>query len=337
MQVESWKYLYYLIITVLILSSFWFVWRKRKSIETKIMKGDSFTRLAMDWSPRSWIFGKGLIVAGLLLTTFSLVNPQWGTQNVDIKSKGTDVYIALDISNSMLADDIAPNRLEKAKRFLGQLLEQLKGHRVGLIFFAGGAYLQMPLSADLSTAGLLIKSANPDQAGNQGTAIGESIDLSLTYFDKKSNTSKAIILITDGETHDEETIKAAEKAKEQGCAVFAIGIGSRKGGKIPIAANSYKLDENGAIVTTKLNEEVLQDIAEITNGKFFLLDNNANFLDELLTDLKSNKQEYVTTEIYSQKGSRYQIFLGLGILLLILGWVLPRTNIFNQKPLNQPS
>jgi Ca-activated chloride channel family protein len=301
------------------------------------MMGDSFTRLAMEWSPKSWIISKYLIVGGLLLITFSLVNPQWGTQNVDIKSIGTDVYIALDISNSMLADDIAPNRLEKAKRFLGQLLEQLKGHRVGLIFFAGGAYLQMPLSADLSTAGLLIKSANPDQAGNQGTAIGESIDLGLTYFDKKSSASKAIILITDGETHDEETIKAADKAKEQGCAIFAIGVGSRKGGKIPVGSNSYKLDENGGIVTTKLNEEVLQDIAEITNGKFFLLDNNANFLAELIKDLKSNKQEYVTTETYSQKGSRFQIFLGLGILLLIIGWVLPKTSILNRKPLKQAS
>lgn len=335
MQVESWKYLYYLILTVILFIGFWYVWRKRKMIETKIMVGDSFTRLAMDWSPKKWMLSKGFIIGGLLLTTFSLVNPQWGTQNVDIKSQGTDVYIALDISNSMLADDISPNRLEKAKKFLGQLLEQIKGHRVGLIFFAGGAYLQMPLSADLSTAGLLIKSANPDQAGNQGTAIGESIDLALNYFDKKSTASKAIILITDGETHDEETIKAAEKAKELGCTVLAIGVGSRKGGKIPIGPNSYKLDEDGALVNTKLNEEVLQDVAEITKGKFFLLDDNANFLDELIQSLKSNTQAYVTTETYSQKGSRYQIFLGLGILLLIMGWVLPKTNLLNQSPLNK--
>ncbi|MBK8389857.1 MAG: VWA domain-containing protein [Saprospiraceae bacterium] len=327
MKFENSNFLWvFLTVAIITAALFYWVYFRRKQIIEKQFGTEVFKRLMPTWNGKFWPKNTLYFITGLSLIAFSLANPQWGNQSSKVSAKGVDLYIALDISNSMLANDVSPDRLEKAKKSLSELVDNLTGYRIGLIYFAGGAYLQMPLSADLSVAKLLLKSANPNQAGNQGTAIAEAIDMAISTFEKDNQNSRAILIVTDGETHDEASITSAEKAKSMGITVYALGVGTEKGGPIPYG-NGFKLDENAQPVNTALNKDLVRNLAESGGGKAYFLDNQNFGLSDLVSDINKTSQEIKTTETYTIKGSYFQIPLGVGLVLCLFGFLWP----FNQK------
>lgn len=321
MRFEDSRYLWIAAAIIgLVIGIYYLTYRKRHKIIVGDLSSKVFTRLMPSWNGKFWPANTAWIVGGIGLCAFSLANPQWGNQTSKISAKGIDLYIALDISNSMLATDVSPSRLEKAKKILTDFVQNVSGYRIGLIYFAGSAYLQMPISADLSVAQLLLKSANTYQAGNQGTSISDAIDMALATFEQENQNSKVVLIVTDGETHDEASITSAKKAADLGVYVYCIGVGTSEGGPIPYG-NGYKLDENNQIVNTALNKELIKDVADAGAGGYSYIDNNKYDIQALMADIEDKAKESIsTTETYSSRGSRYQWPLGLGLALLLVGF-----------------
>lgn len=289
-----------------------------KSIVSRMMP---FWSVAREWT-KSILFALGL---GLCFIAWS--NPQWGTRSKKVKAKSSDVILALDISHSMMAEDISPNRLERAKRMASDLVNELKGNRIGLIFFAGSAYLQMPLTNDVAAADLFLRTANTNQAGTQGTAIADAIDLGLSAFSSEGNNQKAMIIISDGENHDEAAIKAAEKAKDEGTYIYTIGVGTGDGGIIPIRVNDriqYKTDNSGARVLSKLNIGLMQDLASAGGGEAYLLNQGSELIADLKKQIEKIEKEEVEQRSFTEFNSYFQYFIALGIILLLIEFLLPK-------------
>ena len=284
--------------------------------------GDSkvFSRLYAGWSAkREWL--KSIMILGAMgLLLMSWANPQWGTRKEKVKAKSTDVIIALDISQSMMAEDILPSRMEQAKRFCTELIKKLQGERVGLIFFAGGAYLQMPLSNDFASAQLYIKSASPKQAGTQGTVIADAIDLAQSVFGEDNPTQKALIIISDGENHEQEAIESAKKAHENGTFVYTLGIGTEEGAYVPFLERgkvTYKRNAQGNPVTSTLNVGLMQDVADGGGGEFYMIDQTMSALSKIESEISRLEKKEVEARSFTDYNSYFQFFLLPAILLLI--------------------
>jgi len=304
------------------------VWLTQKW-KQKTMEGlgehSILSRLFPDWSVmREWL-KSGIFLTGLALLFISWANPQWGTRTEKVKAKSSDVIIALDISQSMLAEDISPNRMERAKRFCVEMLHRLQGERIGLIYFAGSAYLQMPLTQDFANAQVHIKSANPQQAGTQGTVIADAIELARQTFTDDSPSQKAVILISDGENHETEAMAAAEAALAEGIHLYTVGIGSEKGGMVPFTQNgrtAYKSDASGNPITSVLNIGMLQDLAEAGGGKFYLLDQVMSALGDLDNEIDKLEKKEVEQRSFTDYNSYFQLFLFPAFLLLFIEYFI---------------
>lgn len=251
-----------------------------------------------------------------------LANPQIGSKLEEMKRQGVEIVIALDVSNSMMAEDIKPNRLERAKRTISQLIDKLHGDKVGLIVFAGKAYIQMPTTTDYRAAKMFLSSISPGIVPVQGTAIGEAIELGIASFTEENDKNKVLLVITDGENHEEGAIKLAEEATQKGIHVYTIGMGLPKGTPIPVmdryGRKDYRRDKSGEIVITKLNETMLQQIASAGEGEYI----PATQLDNLMDDIqKMDKQEF-ESKIYSDYEDRFQYFFGLALFFLFLEMIL---------------
>ena len=314
-------FLYLLILVPLLLGLFFLLLQWKKARLNKFGDLEVIQRLMPDWSvKREWI-KNSLFSFSLLFLLLALANPQWGSRKQKVKTKSADIVIALDISQSMLATDISPNRMKKAQRFSSQLIKSLKGERLGLIFFAGSAYLQMPLTADYAATELFIKSANPNQAGTQGTVIADAIKLSNNVFSSDGPYQKALVLITDGENHESEAIEAARQAAENGTFIFCIGVGSQEGAPVPVIENGrefYKKDKSGFPIKSKLNVALLQDIADAANGKFYLLDDGFSLTKKIVNDLSKIEKQEVEQRSFTDYNSYFQYLLGIAILLIFL-------------------
>lgn len=273
---------------------------------------------------RLWQFV--LLLTALFFLIVGWANPQWGERKETTMGAKSDVFIALDISQSMYCDDVSPNRLERAKLLATELTEALKGDRVGLIVFAGNAYLQMPLTADVATAQLFIKAANPDQAPTQGTAIGEAIALAEKAFPEQNKHGKALIILSDGEDQEADALDIAKTAHDNGLVICTVGVGTTTGGYIPqlyAGQSGIKMDENGAPVRTKINEKMMQDLAQATEGHYYNIlsgeTNIANGIAQKLSLLEktntSNGQQFVAKESY------FQWFISFGMLLMLLDFI----------------
>ncbi|MEL6989378.1 MAG: VWA domain-containing protein, partial [Bacteroidota bacterium] len=250
----------------------------------------------------------------------------WGSKREKVTQKSIDVFIALDISNSMNAQDIKPSRLERAKRFTSNLVENLKGERIGLILFAGNAYLQMPLTNDYAAATLFVNSANTNMAPSQGTAIVDAIDMAEQSFDEENEFHKALIIISDGENHDEEALVRAREAADNGLIIYSIGVGTTQGGFIPVVNaqgyNEYKKDKSGKFVSSQLNEELLNELAISGDGNYYHITNANQIFDDLENKIASlDKKEYEQRS-FKEYNSYFQYFLLFGILCLILEFIL---------------
>lgn len=298
---------------------------RKKAVE-RFGEESLLLRLMPEFSQRKHFVKFGLLMLSLVFFIVAWANPQWGTKKQKVKRESVDVFIALDVSKSMLAQDITPNRMERAKKFVGDLTDALKGNRVGSIIFAGNAYLQMPLTTDYSAAKLFAKSSNTNMAPTQGTAIGEAIQLTMETFGRDDKHQKALVIITDGESHDDEALKLANEAASDGIVLYTVGVGTAAGAPIPEPGNgieAYKTDLEGEVVQSKLNEEMLRDLAKEGGGNYYNLQNNdRKIVASLKAKIEQLDKRAFEQRVFEEYDSYFQYFLFLGLVIFIAEFML---------------
>ena len=265
----------------------------------------------------------------LFVLVFVIAGPQFGSKLESVKKQGVEVMIALDISNSMLAKDISPNRLEKSKQILSKLIDDLSNDKVGLIVFAGDAYTQLPITTDYSSAKMFLSGINPNMISSQGTAIGSAIQLASRSFSPDKSSDKAIIVITDGENHEGDAVEMAKQVAEKGIKVDVIGIGSPEGVPIPESeqSNDFKKDNQGNVVISKLNETMGHQIAEAGKGIYVRADNTNNALRALLNEVRKMKKTDLESKVYSEYDEQFQSLAWFVLILLLADiFILDRKN-----------
>jgi Ca-activated chloride channel homolog len=259
-----------------------------------------------------------------------LARPQFGSKIEDVKKQGVEVIIALDVSNSMLAEDIQPNRLTRAKQAISRLVDNLDNDKIGLIVFAGDAYTQIPVTTDYISAKMFLSTISPDMVPKQGTAIGAAIDLGLRSFSPGEGKSKAMIIITDGENHEDDPVSAAEEASKASVVIHTIGIGSTEGVPIPVMSNGrkdYLKDAGGTTVITKLDEDILKKIAVSASGNYVRASNSNIGLDEIYSEIKRMKKQELESSVYTEYNDQFQIFAVIVLCLLMIDFlVMERKN-----------
>ena len=342
-QIEEPKYFYLMFaVGVLLLMYLLVVFWKRKK-----QKQFADLRLLDQLSPERSSFKPALkvimVALGLTLLVIALVNPKMGTQLKTVKRQGVDIVFAIDVSKSMLSEDIAPNRLEKSKQIVSRIIEELGSDRVGIIIYAGNAYPLLPITTDHGAARMFLQNAHPDMVSSQGTAINEALDLAKTFFDDDTQTNRFLFIISDGEDHEENSSETAAELVDLGIKTYTIGIGTNKGSPIPIKRNGkfigYKKDRNDEVVITKLNVETLKDIAEKGDGSYIYGNRTSStieYVENLL--LKADKKEFETKQ-FSDYKDQFQWFIGFGLLFLLLDtfllnkktrWI-QKLNLFNER------
>lgn len=262
------------------------------------------------------------ILLAIALIIIAYANPQVGTKMQEVKQTGIDVYILLDVSRSMQAEDIKPNRLEKAKFQISSLIQKLRGDRIGLVIFSGEAYIQFPLTTDYSAANLFLSAVDFNSVPQPGTAIASAINMAVQSFDSAA-TDKAIIIITDGEDHEGDIDKALEEAADKEIKIYTIGLGSPDGVPIPVYDNrgnivGFKQDNSGQTVLTKLNEDILKEIARKGNGKYYRGNNYEDYLDKIYSDLSELEQAEFGVKKVTDYEERFYYFLAPAIILLLI-------------------
>ena len=257
-----------------------------------------------------------------------IARPQFGSKLETIKKQGIEVMICLDVSNSMLSTDISPSRLDKSKQLLSRLIDNLENDKIGLIVFAGDAFIQLPITSDYISAKMFLSSINPSMVPTQGTAIGAAINLAVRSFSPNESTEKSIILITDGENHEDDALGATKAAAERGIMVNVLGVGSTNGGPIPISGtNNFQRDNEGNMIITKLNEQMCQEIAIAGNGIYARTDNTNSALKALNSELDKLGKSEVESRVYSSYDEKYQIIGWILIVLLVIEFfILDRRN-----------
>ena len=279
-------------------------------------------------------------IIAVFLLVIVVAQPQFGTKQETVKRKGIEVIIALDVSNSMMAQDIQPSRLERAKQILSKLVDGMTNDKIGLIVFAGDAYTQLPITVDYVSAKMFLSSISPTLVPRQGTAIGSAIDLAIKSFGTKSKAGRAIIVITDGENHEDDAIGAAKLAVENDIAVHVIGIGKPDGAPIPVEGTmSFRKDKEGNVVVSKLNEEMCKSVSIAGKGVYVRADNGNGALRIINKELDTLAKSDIKTSVFSDYNEQFQSFAILALLLLIIDFfvfdrrnkVLSKFKIFDLK------
>ena len=306
------------------------VYTKRKQRQLREF-GDQelMAQLMPDASKSRPIWKFSLMMIALVLLIIAAARPQYGQKENSIKRQGIEVMVALDISNSMLAEDVAPNRLDRAKQMLSKMIDNMVDDKVGLVVFAGDAFTQLPITCDYVSAKMFLNTITPSLIPTQGTAIGSALQTAITSFgSQESDAGRAIILITDGENHEDDAIAAAKKAQELGMQVFVIGIGKPEGAPIPKpGTNDYFKDRSGQVVVSKLNEDMCQQIAQAGNGVYVRCDNTNTAMRALQQDLDRIATAELETTVYADYNEQYQSFALIALLLLLIEFfILSRKN-----------
>ncbi len=328
------EYLYLLIAIPFLVAIFFWAMQIRKRALKRFGNLDIITELMPEASnSRPWVKATILSLVAVSLI-FALARPQLGSKLKEVKRKGVELIIALDVSNSMLAQDIKPNRLERAKQAIARMVDKLSDDRIGLIVFAGDAYVQLPITSDYVSAKMFLSSVNPGIVPVQGTAIGKAIELGINSFSQQSQKSKVMVIITDGENHEDDPIAAAKEAAEKGIVIHTIGVGSPQGAPIPTTpgGTNFLTDSEGKIVVSKLDENVLMGIAAATGGRYTLATNSNFGLSDVLSDIrKMDKQEF-NSMVYSEYDDKFQYFLWFALFLLFVDYfILERKNRWQEK------
>jgi Ca-activated chloride channel family protein len=273
------------------------------------------------WRTRLWF-------VAITLGIFALARPQWGSEVREVEQEGVQVMVALDISPSMLAEDVRPNRLFLAKQAISELMTHLGGDEVGLVLFSGASFIQFPLTSDYNTARSFLESAHPNLISRAGTAIGEAINTAVRGFDSQRTSQKVIVILTDGEDQNTDPLAAAQTAAEQGVIIYTIGFGSAEGQPVPNynargELLGYKMDASGNIVLSRLDETALEGIAATGNGRYFRATSRGDEITELANELDTLQQAKLDTAFETRQIERYQYFLAVAVLALIAAEFIP--------------
>jgi Ca-activated chloride channel family protein len=321
MELDDKNYLYVLFLIPILVAVFLYnqFWKRKKQLEFGDLQ--MVTKLAPEKSIfKPWLKFVTICIAiiGLIM---ALVNPKIGTKSESVKREGIDIVFAVDVSKSMLCEDIAPNRLEKSKQLVSQIITQLQDDRIGVVAYAGSAFPVLPITTDFSVAKMFVQSMNPDMVSSQGTNLDEAIKLSARYFDDPK-TSKLLIMITDGDDHSEGAEAAAAEANKLGIRILTIGVGTEAGGQIPIKENGrlieYKKDNNGEIVITKRDAAGLTKISKATDGRYADGNNTKEVVDFVNETIKGTQKTQFSAMQQADFQSQFQWFLGLAFVLLLL-------------------
>jgi Ca-activated chloride channel homolog len=314
---------------LLMVPVFIFIWilgnRRRRIARERFGEADLVRRLLPDFSSGRMAAKFFIRLLAFIFGVLTVARPQFGSRLEQVKREGVEVIIALDVSNSMLAADIAPSRLERAKQAIAQLVDQLRDDRIGLILFAGDAYTQIPVTNDYLSAKMFLESAGPDAISKQGTAIGAAIDLGMRSFSPESDKSKALIIITDGENHEDDAMTAARAAADKGIVIHTIGIGSPEGSPIQVKTGSrtdYLKDRDGNTVISKLDEKGLMEIASLTGGRYVRANNTSIGLNEIYNDIGRMKKSETETMMYTEYNDQFLVPAVIMFVLLVIDVLL---------------
>ena len=306
---------------IMLLIFVWYLYSIRKQLK-KLGDYNLVKSLVPDISKSKKVTKFVLLLLAFSSLILALCNLQTGSKTQEVKREGADIIVCLDVSNSMLAQDLSPNRLERAKFALEKMIDKLQGDRLGIVIFAGEAYVQLPITTDYSAAKLFLGGINTQMVPTQGTNIGAAIRKAMEGFSKDLEKNKTIVVITDGENHEPDAIEAAAEADKAGILVNCIGVGSENGVPIPMVmngvVNGYRKDKDGNTVVTKLNKAVLQEIAGKTDGVFVQATNADIGLDAILDKLAQLDKKQIDTKMYTDYEDQFQWFLGLALILFIL-------------------
>ncbi|WP_298762648.1 VWA domain-containing protein [uncultured Polaribacter sp.] len=324
---------------VVFLLVFW--WKKRT--QKKFSDAELLKKLA----PNASTFKNSLkfvfLLLGIAFLVIGLTNPKMGTKLKTVKREGVDVVFALDVSKSMLAEDIAPNRLEKSKQIIAKIINRLGSDRVGIIVYAGNSYPLLPITTDHGAANMFLQNASPDMVSSQGTDINGALELAKTFYNNDEQTNRFLIIISDGEDHQEETKQVAQNLANDGVKIYTIGVGTERGGPIPMRLNGamigYKKDNKGETVITKRKPEVLQDIADAADGNYIdgnVTENPVKEIADIIANAEKNEFE---TKQFSDYKDQFQWFIAIGLLFLLIDvflfdkktkW-LKKVDLFNEE------
>ncbi len=282
-----------------------------------------------------------ILMVALVLLILAAARPQYGQREQTVKRQGIEAIIALDISNSMMAEDVAPCRLDRAKQMLSKMIDRMVDDKVGLVVFAGEAYTQLPITCDYVSAKMFLNSITPDLIKTQGTAIGAALNTAIQSFGSEdSGASRAIILITDGENHEDDATAVAARAKELGIKVMVVGIGKPEGSPIPIpGTNNFRKDRQGNVVVSRLNEDMCREIAKAGNGIYVRCDNTNTAMRALQKEIDTLATTEIETKVYTEYNEQFQSFVLVALLLLVIDFFvfnrknksLTRLDIFNEE------
>lgn len=315
--------LLWLLPVLVVVYFFYYRWKRRVAKQL----GDSEVIRLMMPHRSAWRGHFKFILSLLTLASLfiALANPQLGSQLEKVQRKGIDIVIALDVSNSMLAQDIKPSRLERAKQSINRLIDDLENDRIGLVVFAGKAYTQLPITTDYAAAKLMISTVSTDLVPVQGTSISKAIEMASSSF-REEKSGKAIIIITDGETHDEEALQKVAECAENGIRVFTIGLGLAEGAPIPVYNNGtitgFKKDKTGSTIITRLDETMLQQIADAGKGIYVRANNSQVGLSRIFDEIKRLETNTYDVKSYSDYEDRFQYFIAIAMLFIFLNFII---------------
>lgn len=336
---EYLEYLWLLVLVPLVLVLWQYSRRKKKKLIARLGDPQLIKNLSPGVSPKRLAIKFWLCLMALTLCILMLARPQMGAKISREKRQGIQTMICMDISNSMLCKDVAPSRLDKSKLLVEDLIDHFSNDQIGLVVFAGDAFIQLPITSDYVSAKMFLQNIDPSLIGSQGTDIGEAIQLSLQCFDPQSKAGKAIVIITDGEDHEGNAEKLAEQAQKQGVNVFVLGIGSTAGAPIPMTDGSYLKDRSGEVVMTKLNEQMCKQIAQAGKGLYIHVDNTGLAETQLNNEIKKIQQGDINSIVYSDYDEQFQAVALIILLLLIAETILQekpnswlnKWNLFDKK------
>jgi Ca-activated chloride channel family protein len=321
-------YLYCFIPLLLLGGALWLLSRRQRAILNRFGSPELVKKLSasVNWRGRRWQIR--LWFAALFLVILAMARPQWGSHVEYIERRGVEVMVVLDVSESMLAEDFAPNRLARAKLEISELMDQLGGNELGLVLFSGAAFIQFPLTSDFATARTFLESAKPGIISRPGTAIGEAITMAAKGFNQERATQKVMVIMTDGENHEGEVMEAAQTAADQGVIIYTVGFGSPEGEPIPqydALGNplGYKRDSQGQTVMTRLDELTLQQISNLTGGQYYRARADGREVDQLVGEISQLQTTEMESRFETRGVDRFQWFLLTAILALTIIELIP--------------
>jgi Ca-activated chloride channel family protein len=320
------EFLYLLLLVPLLMAVYGLASRRRHKLVERFGNYEILRELMPDFSQGRLRLKAGLYILAYMLLVVAAARPQLGSKLREVKARGVEMMLVVDVSNSMLAEDFEPNRLERTKYAISKLFEGLQQERVGVVVFAGEPKVQLPITSDYRMAQAFAKRISTSLVGEQGTAVGKALELASLSFSSQSEQSRVMVLITDGENHEDDAVEVARRAAAQGIRIYTIGIGTPEGAPIKIGGD-YVKDEDGEMVVTKLGEQMLEEIAAVSEGAYVRATKQSIGLDEIVKSINQMEKSELSTMRYEEYNEQYQYFLAVALALLLLDvFVMSRRN-----------